>query len=433
MTRNPELLSINCTSCGAGLDVLGGGRVVVQICPYCGAELDALDNYRTLRQFDGLERPKSPLAIGMQGTLFGAEFTIIGLVEHTERWRGRVYKWIDHQLFSPTHGYAWLTLENGHLVFSRRYRGPGWISERRVETSEHPPTTTSGGEAYRYYETTTSAVTYVEGEFTWRPTLGEKTVTISAMSNGAMLGFSQTGSERETYRSVYVPKADAEAAFGVSLDLKPYRTHPLQPFIKGRNYDFLVFASLVFCVLCLVMAMAFTSRSGQPVLMNHQISAARLPAEIEIPLKADSKLTQISFQSDVENSWIYLDIELIDPEGQPVFEAGRTIEFYSGRDADGNWREGSRFADLSFRPEKTGTYTLALDVPEQGLWQGRGVGRVPNKPFNQIRINAQTGLSSGLWLFGLGGLFGLLFLFHAGRQWLHQRARWSGTDWVDED
>jgi hypothetical protein len=29
MTRNPEILTINCTNCGAGLDVLGGGRVVV--------------------------------------------------------------------------------------------------------------------------------------------------------------------------------------------------------------------------------------------------------------------------------------------------------------------------------------------------------------------------------------------------------------------
>ena len=28
MSRAPELTTINCTSCGAGLDVLGGGRVV---------------------------------------------------------------------------------------------------------------------------------------------------------------------------------------------------------------------------------------------------------------------------------------------------------------------------------------------------------------------------------------------------------------------
>ena len=60
------------------------------------------------------------------------------------------------------------------------------------------------------------------------------------MSNSAMLAFSQTGSERETYRSIYVTKAEAEAAFGVALDLKPFRVHPLQPFVAGRNFWFLL-------------------------------------------------------------------------------------------------------------------------------------------------------------------------------------------------
>ena len=433
MTRNPELLSINCTSCGAGLDVLGGGRVVVQICPYCGAELDAQNNYKTLRQFKDQERPETPLSIGMSGTLFGVEFTIIGLIEHTERWSGRFYRWVDHQLFSPTHGYAWLTLENGHLVFSRRYRGPGWISERWVETAEFPPSVTNEYGTFRYYETTTSSITYVEGEFTWQPKVGEQTTTISAMSDTAMLGFSTTGSERETYQSVYVSKEEAQSAFGTQLNLKPYRVHPLQPFVVGPNYWFLLVSSLGFALLCLLMAFVFTVRAGHPVIQGQNIKADDLPVEITIPLKGDSQLTQITFAGDVKNSWAYLDLELLDPEGEPVFIAGRTIESYNGRDADGSWSEGTGRASLRFRPEQTGDYTLALDVPEQGLWRGSGVGNVPNRPFNQLSVNVRSHLSSGLWVTALAGAFGLLFLFQFGRKWLHHRARWSGTDWVDED
>jgi len=95
--------------------VLGGDRVVVQICPYCGAELDAQYNYKTLRQFKDLKRPKTPFSIGMTGALFGADFTVIGLMEHSERWGGRFYTRVDHRLSSPIHGYAWLTMEAGHL------------------------------------------------------------------------------------------------------------------------------------------------------------------------------------------------------------------------------------------------------------------------------------------------------------------------------
>lgn len=433
MTRDPSLLSINCTCCGAGLDVLGGGRVIVQICSYCGAELDAQNNYRTLRQFKDQKRPETPLSIGMSGSLYGAEFTIIGLIEHAERWGGRVYQWLDHQLYSPTHGYAWLTLEAGHLVFSRRYRGSAWMSERWVETAESPPSVTTEDGRYVYYETTTSAVTYVEGEFTWPPSLGEKTTTISAMSDTAMLGFSTTGSERETYRSFYVSKQQAEAAFGVSLNLNPHRVHPLQPFIEGPNYRFLLVVSFVFTILCLVMAVSFSQRSGERAIERQALKRGDFPAEITIPLEADSQLTRVSFSGNVKNSWIYLDIELLDPEGEPVFEAGRTIEYYTGRDSEGSWSEGSKFASLTFRPDRTGDYTLVLDVPEQGLWTGSGVGHVSGQPFSQLQVSVKTGLSSGLWTFALAGVFGALFLFQFGRKWLHQRARWSGTDWVNED
>ncbi|WP_170575985.1 DUF4178 domain-containing protein [Ruegeria atlantica] len=433
MTRNPKLLSVNCTSCGAGLDVLGGGRVVVQICPYCGTELDAQDNYRVLRQFKDMKRPQTPFSIGMTGTLFGVEFTIIGLIENSERWGGRLYTWVDHQLFSPTHGYAWLTLDAGHLTFTRRYRGPGWMSEQWVETAETPPTVNTEHGRFRYYETTTSSITYVEGEFTWRPKVGEKTTTISAMSDTAMLGFSTTGSERETYRSVYVPKEQAEAAFGTALDLRSYRVHPLQPFIAGPNYHFLRNAALVFTVICLLMAMFFHTRTGQVVLRDFLIDRKQLPVEITMPLEADNQLTRISLSGDVRNSWAYLDLELLDPEGEPVFEAGRTIEYYTGRDSDGSWSEGSQFASVTFRPEHTGDYTLVVDVPDQGLWNHVTADRVPNRPFYKLKVNVRSGLPSGLWAFALAGVFGLLFLFQFARKHLHQRARWSGTDWVDED
>ncbi len=39
-----DVHKLNCTECGAGLDVLGGGRVKSHICSYCGAELDAQDD-----------------------------------------------------------------------------------------------------------------------------------------------------------------------------------------------------------------------------------------------------------------------------------------------------------------------------------------------------------------------------------------------------
>jgi hypothetical protein len=433
MTRTPELTSINCTSCGAGLDVLGGGRVVVKICEFCGSELDAQNNYKVLRKFAGLKRPNTPLSIGMRCRLYDVEFVIIGLIQHTERWEGRTFTWIDHQLYSPTHGYAWLTLENDHLVFTRRYRGGGWMSEHWVETAETRPSVRTSQGTYVYYETTHSSITYVEGEFTFSPKFGQRTVTISAMSDTAMMGFSQTGGEREAYRSIYVTKAEAEAAFGIPLDLKPYRVHPLQPFVAGRNFWFLLWSSFAFAVFCLVTALVLFQHGGRNVLLNHVVGVSDVPAEVSIPLEADNRLVSINLIGDVHNSWAYLEMEMLDPNGQPVFETGRTIEFYSGRDSEGRWREGTPRTQFRFRPEVSGIHTLVMSVADQGLWQGRGVDRVPDQPVSRIRLDVRSGLFTGKWMAYLGAVFGALFLFQFGRKWLHRRARWSGTDWVDED
>ena len=43
------------------------------------------------------------------------------------------------------------------------------MSERWVETAEHPPTVIAEDGRFRYYETTSSYIAYVESEFTWRP------------------------------------------------------------------------------------------------------------------------------------------------------------------------------------------------------------------------------------------------------------------------
>lgn len=117
------LTTVNCTSCGAGLDVLGGGRVKTHVCPYCAAALDAQDDYKVVARYRDLPRPDSPFRIGATGQIDGVEFTVIGTMEWTERWKSDVWTWVDHQVYSPTHGYGWLTWEDDHVTYSRKVRG----------------------------------------------------------------------------------------------------------------------------------------------------------------------------------------------------------------------------------------------------------------------------------------------------------------------
>ncbi|WP_083096056.1 DUF4178 domain-containing protein [Pseudophaeobacter leonis] len=435
MSRNPDLKSINCTACGAGLDVLGGGRVTVHICAYCGTALDTLDNYRALQKFDMLKRPDSPIKIGMSGQLYGVTYTVIGTLEHEEVWGARRWSWIDHQLFSPTHGYAWLSVEDGHLTFSRRYRKPvSWMSVDWVEQAEIRPQVRAQGEVFKYYETSTSAVIFAEGEFTWSPKKGEKTTTVSAMSEDAMLSFSETKREREIYHTVYLDQAAVSQGFGISTGLSPRRTHALQPQKAGGNARFLSVAGLGAMGLCLFLALFMSTQNGSALGAPYRYSLDQLPVEIPFEVRQPGRLTRIDLKGNARNSGGYFAVELEGPEGEVLFESGRTVEYYQGRDKDGNWSEGSNHAKLAFFPPLAGTYILSLELEEGGSWGTQAKDNYQtSQPMTALELRIRQGVSSGFWLVVLALGFGAIGGVPPLRGFLHNKARWRGSDWVDEE
>ncbi len=426
MTLNADLKAINCTACGAGLDVLGGGRVTSHICSYCGTELDVLDDYKALRKFNDVARPNTLFPIGTTGHLRGADYTVIGLLEHVEKWQGRSWAWLDHQLYSPTHGYAWLTVENGHATFSRRYRRPVWMSHRDVEISDHRPQLNEAGETFQYYETSTSTISYAEGEFTWSPQKGARTTTVSALSDTAMLSFSQTNQEREVSRTTYVPAAELAAAFGTDLDLSPAQTHPLQPFAGRENDGFLIKASALCAVICLCLATWIVSKPKHEVLAYQRLDISELPRSITLEIPEPDKRVQVSFNGNSSNSWTALGVHLEDPNGEDVFEVARTVEYYHGRDRDGSWSEGRNFARLSFIPKTVGAYVLTV------AHEGTGTEGRSAKPTEYVGLTARMGSGVSGYLFGLAFAFAALMAWPIARRYTHKTRRWHGSDWSED-
>jgi Domain of unknown function (DUF4178) len=424
------LAEVSCPNCGVGLKVLGGGRVVMHVCSHCGTQLDTIENYRKLRTFANLRRPDSPFSIGMTGRIVGVDWTIIGILGQTERSGGQTWTWVDHQLYSPTHGYVWLTLEDGHLTLTRRYRGslrPGWLSVTAIETAESPPRIAADGTTFKYYETAASEVSFAEGEFTWAVGVGDKTTAITLMSDDAMLSLSESGAEREVERTVYLPQAETCAAFGVAA-LNPYRMHPLKPLQASPNAGFLQTLGLGSAGICLILSLFFANMTGTTALPVQSIAQSGLPTELPFEINDNRGLTTLYLRADVDNSWAWVEATVIDPQGAPVFTAGREVNFYNGSDSEGYWTEGDPSTQISFRPELTGEYTLELDVPEGGLNEDTSGPRL-----STLTVSIQNGGAGFFWTLLAAVLFAGIGGYHYARKYLHDKARWTGSDWSDED
>lgn len=422
MTRAAGLSSINCTQCGAGLSVLGGGRVLTQVCGYCGSVLDAQDNYRILTSIGKRDHPDSPVRIGMILPVNGVDFTVIGTIGKVERWNGKEARWVDHQLYSPTHGYAWLTWESGNFTFTRKIRDFGmghWVTEAQVETSASPPVRHYKGARYRYYETSTSQIDFMEGEFNWLPRIGETTTTIVLMGPQAMLGFRRAEGEMEVEQTTLLPRADVVREMGLDLSPGGAPRHPLTPYRPLPDEPFLRKALGLSALAAFVLALVFGLMSGSRVLDRQQVPIGSAPVSLPFEITNAAQMATLRFDTDVGNDWVVIGTQITGPDGMTLVEGARLIQYYFGRDSDGSWTEGNRSATLRFHPEAAGTHQITLARAE-------GTGGT----LMDVRIN--QGAPASFWLFVTGGLFVLAWIALKARRAVFETTRFAGTDWYEE-
>lgn len=427
MTAAQGLSSINCTQCGAGLSVLGGGRVQSHVCGYCGAVLDSQDNYKVLDSIGKRDHPASPITIGMTLTYEGVAFTVIGTLGLIERHGGRTWRWVEHQVFSPTHGYLWLNVEKGHVTFTRKVRDFNmghWLSPAIVERSETPPRRTYKGETYKYYETSVTRIEFMEGEFNWVPKLGEKKQVVSLLGRQGMLGLVRSAREREVEMTRFMDREAVAREMGFDAGaLGRAERHPLEPYTPLAEEGLLRRVLAGTALSALVLGLVFMVMAGRTVLDTPRMTLSQLPESFEFEVTNPSQLSRVRLESDLQNAWGVFAVEVLGPDGAPVVAAQRAISFYSGRDSDGSWTEGSRNAAFRFRPETAGPHRLRLERAEGGN---------AAESFT-LGVRVSEGKPTAFWLFVLTGIAGLGWLLVASRQAMHDKRRFAGSDWTDED
>ena len=419
-----DTLKLNCTQCGAGLDILGGGRVRTHVCSYCGAELDAQDDYRVIQQFRDMKRPETPFDLGMSGTLWGAEFTVIGTMAWAEYHGGRSWHWVEHQIYSPTHGYGWLTVEDGYVTFTRKSReisSPGGVSEMTIEHSENRPSVTFQHQTFRYYASGRASPTFIEGEFNFRPSMEDSIRYVSLMSGDRMLDIVESRTEREYEVTELPDQAALLTSFGVPKNRwpRPRGVHPLDVIERTPLQSFTRNLAIVATIVTLILGVVLSFR-GEVIA---QSEASKVGQEIELPFRVtnDTGLTEISISANARNSWAWFEAELTDAEDQPVAAFERGIEYYYGSD----WSEGSQTGrtKLDLPP---GDYTLYLSMTEAEVdWTGGVKAAI-------MSARVRQGVANALWMWSVALIFGFIsFLFLGQRFWRMSR-RWSGSDWSDD-
>ncbi|MGZ8281803.1 MAG: DUF4178 domain-containing protein [Allosphingosinicella sp.] len=349
----PAVRALSCPACGGTIELRAAGYTVTVACIYCGSLLDVANpDVRLIAEFhqaaEALEIP-----LGTRGVLRGVEWEVIGYLRKSE---GGDYPWEEYLLFNPYRGYRWLISNGRGWNFAETLtRTPVWgHGSVMLDDALYQP----------FFADGTSQVDYVLGEFYWRVQAGEQVATDDFVRPGFMLSREANEQEVAWSLSEWLEPREIEQAFGVTAPRKPWPPLPHQPSPYGRSLKSIGMMALGAVGLLLLLALLFGGNdsllSGTvPLHLDGRARTATLgPVTVSRPYQIVSVQARAP---NLENAWVDLEYALVDRATQTSYEAYGLAERYSGRDADGNWNEGSRAATVKLAAVPAGSYDLVVD------------------------------------------------------------------------
>lgn len=370
-TEHHQTMGQNCPSCGGVVSLRAAGLTMTAVCSHCGTVLDTSTPQLQIVQKAVAKRHCKPsIPLGQRGHILGADWEMIGFMQR----RDSEAAWQEYLLYNPFQGFRWLTEFEGRWTWMDRLLRTPSVAPSDFDEEEDD-----------------SQVTYVEGEFYWQVRRGESSL-VSEVKQGATLISRERypGLNEITYSTgFYVEPRDVAKAFGTSPPPSP-DVNSLEEKWKSLKPIMLIF--LVAVLVTHWVTATFGKGGGKPFEMNGRYTKVVTPKTLlptivqptptgspqatTLPTPPKDPNTQVSApfeikhqgavdvdaNAPVDNSWLGLDVTLINQKTGESYGGYISVEYYYGSDSDGPWSEGGRSATTSIPGVPAGTYTLSVNT-----------------------------------------------------------------------
>jgi len=380
------------------------------------------------------------IPLGTVGEVPEGKMTVIGAMARSVTIEGTQYFWSEYLLYNPQIGFRWLVNSDDHWNYVRAIP-PG-------EVSEIAKSANYGGKSYRIFQDAQARVESVLGEFYWKVEMGEQVRGVDYISppymlskevstvyitdpNDASKNRRATG-EINWSLGTYVTVPQIEKSFSVSGLPRPKNIAPNQPYKHWWIYKYwIAFLVLTLLVGFLTFAMSpstrqvFSQTVTLPPLPNEDGTQVFFSEPFEL---AGRRNIRIVGESPVQNTWVYLEGDLISDETGVVQSFPIDISYYQGVEDGESWSEGGQSDSAYSSSMPAGRYILRLE----GQWE-----RWNQPALVSIRIEQNVthgfNLLIALIVLSIGPI--VMAIYHIG----FERRRWSesmfggGDDDSDDD
>jgi hypothetical protein len=363
-------VQLACPQCAGPLELRAPDRSQRVACPSCGSLLDVEQG--NLKFFQALEpgQVKPLIPLGTVGKLEEGEFTAIGYLVRRVKVEGVKYFWEEYLLYNPRLGFRWLVCNDDHWSYVRPLP-PGDVRIRSQQAEYR-------GEKFKRFSQDHAKVEYVLGEFYWKVAVGEVAEMADFIRPPRMLSQEITipseSGEINWSLGTYTPPRVIQEAFKLPKMPRPTGIAPHQPFPYSKVYvTWGILVAVWFLLGVLLMTTAPNRRVYEQTFALMPLSGTEKSQVFfsDAPFELRSRQNiEVAAWSDVDNSWVFVEGDLVDEATGVVQYFAIPIEYYHGVDGGESWSEGSRHSETYLSALPAGKYTLRLEVERQNPNRG---------------------------------------------------------------
>jgi len=447
-TRAPEreerrvgAAQLSCPHCAGPLELRAPDKTERVTCPNCNSLLDV--THGQLQFLKALEPPsfQPVIPLGSTGDVPEGKMTVIGAMQRSVTIDGVQYFWSEYLLYNPQIGFRWLVNSDDHWNYVRAVP-PGEVSESAKYANYQ-------GKNYKVFQDAQARVEYVFGEFYWKVEVGEQVRGVDYVAPPNMLSKEVStiyisdpedpGKQRRAAGEInwslgtYMTVPEIEKAFAVKDLPRPSNIAPNQPYKHKWVYKYWI----AFILLLLVVGMGtflisgstkevFTQTVTLPPLPNADGTQVSFSQPFEL---AGRRNIRIVGESPVQNTWVYLEGDLINDETGVVQSFPIDISYYQGVEDGESWTEGGQTDSAYTSAMPAGRYILRLE----GQWER---WQQPATVSIRIEQNVTHGfnLLIALIVLSIGPI--AMAIYHIGferRRWSESMFTESGSDDDDDE
>lgn len=412
---------LNCTQCGAAIELRTGNLAQTVACVACGAIMDATDpNFRVLVRHQELTQRVTPaIPLGSVGKIGGESWQVIGFQVRGIRVEDVPYDWREYLLWNADAGFRYLTEYDGHwndIIVAK--------DVPKQVTGGRQPVVQYNGTRFKHFQSAVAKTHLVLGEFPWEARAGDVAKADDFVAPPLMLSRESTGNEVTWSVGSYTAPKTIQAAFSLREPLRQPRgvfanqPNPVDERNRGYGRAFLALVGLLFLVF---LGRQVTARNESVFTGRYVYDPARGDSGAFVTrafdLAGHPSNVEIAFETNLSNDWAFFNLALLADSGGTGYDFGREVSYYSGVDGGESWSEGSRTARVILPEVPAGRYYLRVE-PEKDA---------PAKPMVysvSVRRDVPRWLPFGLVL--------LLLAVPPAGAWLRARAfeqaRWKESD-----